>query len=84
MRCANYIITLRKELLRLAHACGVSHPSLVGIERLELLDADGSAVSAATRFGYQPGWGLPSPEEATAVAAMVTAAGAVAVALPGH
>ncbi|MGD9753908.1 MAG: glutamate synthase-related protein [Acidimicrobiia bacterium] len=83
-RCANYLITLRKELLRLAHACGVSHPSLVGLDRLELLDADGSARSAAAAFGYQPGWGLPSPEDAAAVEAMITATGPVAVSVRGH
>ncbi|MCC6437179.1 MAG: FMN-binding glutamate synthase family protein [Acidimicrobiales bacterium] len=75
VRCANYLITLRKELLRLAHACGVSHPSLVGLERLDLLGADGSARSAAERFGYQPGWGLPAEQDIVAVEAMVSAAG---------
>jgi len=71
VRCANYLATLRKELLRLAHACGESHPSLVGLDRLELLDGQGTAQRAADVFGYEPGWGLPSPAEAAAVSSLV-------------
>ena len=33
-----------------------------------------SAQSAAERFGYQAGWGLPSAQDTAAVEAMVTAA----------
>ncbi len=71
VRCANYLITLRKELLRMAHACGQSHPSLVGLERLELLDGNGGAREAATVFGYQPGWGMPDADQAEAVDRLV-------------
>ena len=37
VRCANYIVSLRAELLKLAHACGVAHPALVPADSLELL-----------------------------------------------
>lgn len=37
-RLANYMITLRKELLAVARACGETHPSDIGADRLELLD----------------------------------------------
>jgi len=37
VRCANYIVSLRAELLRLAHACGVGHPAEVPPDALELL-----------------------------------------------
>ena len=39
VRLANYITVLRKELHRLAGACGVEHPALVGADRIEILDA---------------------------------------------
>lgn len=74
VRCANYLITLRKELLRLAHACGESHPALVGLDRIDLLDTGGGATSARTVYGYQPDWGLPSPEDAADAAALVIGA----------
>ncbi len=37
VRCANYIVSLRAELLKLAYACGVAHPALVPADSLELL-----------------------------------------------
>ncbi len=63
VRVANYISTLRFELLRLAHACGRAHPALVPLERLEILDGRFNGSAAHEVFKYEPGWGLPSPEE---------------------
>ena len=37
-RLANYIITLRKEILQLTRACGFDHPSEVGLEQFTVLD----------------------------------------------
>lgn len=71
-RLANYLMTLRKELLSLAHACGEWHPALVGLERFELLDGFKS-VPAAEVFGYQPGWGHASVEERDATRALMKA-----------
>ena len=51
-RLANYITTLRKELLQLARACGEEHPSQVGIDRFELLDDRLGSRPAAEVFGY--------------------------------
>jgi glutamate synthase (ferredoxin) len=62
-RLANYLITLRKELLALAHACGEQHPALVPLDRIDLVDPGFSHRSARAVFGYEPGWGLPSEEE---------------------
>lgn len=36
-RLANYLVTMRKELLRLSRACGHDHPSKVPLERMEVL-----------------------------------------------
>jgi len=69
-RLANYLLTLRKELLSLAHACGEWHPSLVGLERMELIDGFRS-ISAPEVFGYQPGWGLASTEDRDEVRALM-------------
>ncbi|MDB4928656.1 MAG: Ferredoxin-dependent glutamate synthase [Myxococcaceae bacterium] len=75
-RLANYLLTLRKELLSLAHACGEWHPALVGLDRMELVDGFKS-VGAPEVFGYQAGWGLPAAEEREEIRAlmMATAAG---------
>ena len=37
-RLANYVVTLRKELLQLSRACGVEHPADVSPDHLELLN----------------------------------------------
>jgi len=62
-RLANYIVSLRKELLRLCHACGQPHPSLVSLDQFNIL-AEGLQLKSATDvFGYQPEWSQPSVED---------------------
>ncbi|NCY15477.1 MAG: FMN-binding glutamate synthase family protein [Actinobacteria bacterium] len=60
VRCANYIATLRFELLRLARACGVDHPALVSTDQIEVLEDRWRSTSLREVIGYEPGWGLPS------------------------
>ncbi|MCU0311289.1 MAG: FMN-binding glutamate synthase family protein [Acidimicrobiales bacterium] len=59
VRCANYLASLRFELVRLARACGVCHPALVPAERLELLQDRWQSVPLPDVVGYAQGWGLP-------------------------
>ena len=60
-RLGNYLMTLRKELLSLSHACGELHPTLVGLDRFEIVD--GFAVkSARDVFEYRKEWGYPSAD----------------------
>ena len=70
-RLANYITSLRMELLHLAHACGVVHPSLVPLDRFEILDDAFGSRSAREVFHYEAGWGLPAPDEQAAVAGLM-------------
>lgn len=65
-RLANYFMTLRKELMQLANACGELHPALVPLDRFEILDGL-SSKSAPEVFGYPKEWGLPSKEDRQAV-----------------
>ncbi len=58
-RLANYLATLRKDLIHLAHATGYSHPSLVPLDALELIDSNTQSRSAREAFNYELGWGLP-------------------------
>ena len=37
VRLANYIVTLRKEILQLCHACGVEHPAMITTDQFEIL-----------------------------------------------
>ena len=56
-RLANYVTTLRKELLLLSRACGVEHPCGVTLDHFELLDDRLGSIDPREHFGYQPGWG---------------------------
>ncbi len=68
-RLANYVTTLRKELLELSHAMGYAHPALVPLAQFEILDGGLGAQSAATLFGYEDGWGIPGPSHIAALRA---------------
>jgi glutamate synthase domain-containing protein 2 len=72
-RLANYIVTLRKELQSLAHACGRAHPALVPLDQLDIVASSFETRSARTTYGYQPGWGLPPTNEAAGASAVAAA-----------
>ena len=74
-RFANYVVSLRKELTRLSHACGVDHPALLSADHMEILDGAFGSRPLRTVFGYQPGWELPSAEDVSAVRAAMGGAG---------
>jgi glutamate synthase domain-containing protein 2 len=75
-RLANYLITLRKELLQLAHACGEVHPGLVSLDRIDVIDDGFGSRAARDLFAYQPGWGLPKAAEVEAIGALMGPGGA--------
>lgn len=54
-RAANYVVALRKELLQAARACGVDHPSKIGLDRIEILDGALRLRSGSDLFGYSAG-----------------------------
>ncbi|MFC5175789.1 FMN-binding glutamate synthase family protein [Nocardioides taihuensis] len=60
-RLANYVRTLRRDLLKVAEAVGVPHPALVGPDDVDLADGVRGAVSLREAYGYEPGWGVPGP-----------------------
>ena len=67
-RLANYLTTVRKELLHLAHACGHAHPALVPLDQISIVTGADGTRSARELYGYQPGWGLPPAADARAAA----------------
>lgn len=70
-RVANYLATLRFELASLGRTCGKVHPALVTADQLELLDVDLKTARLDRLFAYEPGWGLPSPADRVAIAAIM-------------
>jgi tetrahydromethanopterin S-methyltransferase subunit H len=60
VRAANYVKTLRRDLLKVAEACGVEHPGLIDTGSVEIIDGRTASTPLAEVYGYRPGWGMPS------------------------
>jgi hypothetical protein len=62
-RAANYVKTLRRDLLKVSEACGVEHPALIGPDSVEIIDnlSDGRLLSEV--YDYRPGWGFPAESD---------------------
>ncbi|HYH50868.1 MAG TPA: FMN-binding glutamate synthase family protein [Acidimicrobiia bacterium] len=67
VRAANYIKTLRRDLLKVAEACGVEHPSLLDADTVEFLESGSSGKTLRELYCYRPDWRQPSPETRKAV-----------------
>ncbi len=72
VRVANYLATLRRDLLKVAEACGVEHPALITPGDIELLQS-GATVELASAYGYEDGWGLPSARDRRRTADLMAA-----------
>jgi glutamate synthase (ferredoxin) len=72
-RLANYILTLRKDVLALSRACGVPHPALITADHLELLDDRFGSVTVAEHFGYGRGFGVPSDFDCAEIRKLMSA-----------
>ena len=73
VRAANYVKTLRRDLLKVSEACGVEHPGLIDADAVELLDAATTARPLRELFGYRPEWARPSAADREAIIALMTA-----------
>jgi len=51
-RAANYLLTLRRELLEVSWACGVAQPGQIGVEHVDILDGSFGLRGIAEVFGY--------------------------------
>jgi len=67
VRAANYIKTLRRDLLKVAESCGVAHPALIDTDDVDVLYGDQNAKRLSEVYGYEPGWGRLSQRDAAAI-----------------
>src|SRR4051794_15555141 len=56
-RLANYVKTLRRDLLKVSESCGVAHPALIGVDDIDVLYGNNTATPLREVHGYEPGWG---------------------------
>ena len=71
VRAANYIATVRRDLLKVAQACGVVHPGLIDTASVEVLTGRTTSAPLREVYGYEPGWGLPSEADRAAITALM-------------
>ena len=61
VRAANYLRAWRREMIKVAEACGVEHPGLVSAEMVDILLGTRQATPLWRVAGYDdPSWGMPS------------------------
>ena len=70
-RVANYVKTLRRDLLKVSETCGVDHPALLGPRDVEILDTLSTGRLLDEVYGYEAGWGLPSAEDQARIAGIM-------------
>lgn len=74
VRAANYVKTLRRDLLKVAESCGVSHPALIDADDIDVLHGHDWARPLREVYDYEPGWGRVSRECAAEVTALMSGA----------
>lgn len=67
VRLANYLNTLRRDLLKVSEAVGVWHPGLVDADDIELVSAAREGRTLRAVFGYEPGWGALGEQHAAEI-----------------
>jgi hypothetical protein len=75
VRAATYFTTLRRDLRKVAEACGAEHPGLIDTSAVEILTGRTASRPLSEVHDYEPGWGLASADEQAAIARLVTAGG---------
>jgi glutamate synthase domain-containing protein 2 len=73
-RCANYVTTLRRDLLKVSEAVGVAHPALITADDIDLIDGLLSSRPLREVYGYGRHWGTVGPEVAAEITRIMTAA----------
>jgi glutamate synthase domain-containing protein 2 len=72
VRAANYVKTLRRDLVKVAEACGVEHPGLIPVDAVEILDGRTASRPLQDVYGYSPGWGMPSAADQADIVRLMT------------
>ena len=57
--CANYVRTLRRDLVKVSEAVRRRPPGLITPDDVEVADGNRRSVTLGELYGYRSGWGLP-------------------------
>ena len=72
VRAANYVKTLRRDLVKVAEACGVEHPALIGTSAVEILDGRTASTPLREVYDYEPDWGMPGDTDRAEIVRLMT------------
>ncbi|MEV1132886.1 glutamate synthase-related protein [Rhodococcus coprophilus] len=72
-RVEGYLRALRRDVFKVAEACGVAHPGLIGADDVEVADGNRRSVTLAELYGYREGWGMPSLADREEIIRIMTA-----------
>ena len=78
MRAANYLVSLRRDLVKVSEAVGVDHPGLITPDDIDLLDGTRDRTSLREAYGYEPGWGALGPDLQREIVALMNPPGSEA------
>jgi len=76
VRVANYIKTLRRDLLKVSEAVGVAHPALITADDIDLIDGLLSSQPLRDVYGYDRHWGTVGPELASQITSIMASTSA--------
>ena len=54
VRCANYVKSMRRDLLKVSEAIGVVHPGLISPRDVDIVSGTRSTLGLAETYGYDP------------------------------
>ncbi len=74
VRLANYIATLRRDLLKVSESCGVPHPAMIDVEDIEFLHGTNESRPMRELYCYEPGWGRVGDEQAEEITRLMAGA----------
>lgn len=57
VRCGNYILALRRELIKAAVAVGVPHPGMITPDDIDIMCGDYESRGLGSVYGYKSTWG---------------------------
>ena len=77
VRAANYLRALRRDVFKVAEACGVAHPGLITASDVEVADGNRHSITLADLYGYRTGWGLPGDADRAEITRLMSEAAAV-------
>ncbi|NWK54043.1 FMN-binding glutamate synthase family protein [Verrucomicrobiaceae bacterium N1E253] len=70
-RLANYVVTLRYEIIKLCHAAGFCHPAFLTTNHFEILDGQLGTTSFKDLFGYDRSSPCPCDEDCKIIRRMM-------------